>query len=133
MKEIQTVIRIFSQTMLGVLLFSGVALADQWKPFDQEAFAAAKNEGKTVILDVYADWCGTCKKQKPILEGLINQKEYKDFVAFKIDFDKSAELKKALKVTKQSTLIVFKGEKEVARSVGVTDKDDIAALFKKGS
>jgi thioredoxin 1 len=49
-----------------------------------------------------------------------------------VDYDSSDDLKKKLNVTKQSTLIIFKGEKEVARSIGVTDPKAICELIQKG-
>jgi hypothetical protein len=53
-------------------------------------------------------------------------------VAFVADFDKSSELKKRMRVSSQSTLVVFKGNREVARSTGATNEDDLRALLKKG-
>ncbi len=108
------------------------AFAGTWQAFNQDAFDLAKSQGKTVVLDFHANWCSTCKKQKPILESLVKEPELNSVVAFTVDYDNSTELKKSLKVQKQSTLIVFKGANEVGRQMGVTNKDEIKALFLKG-
>lgn len=132
MKEIKRFASLISPAALGIFLLSGVALAGEWKSFDNSEFAAAQKEGKTVVLDFHADWCGTCRKQKTILSGLMKEEKFKGTLGFTVDYDSAADLKKRFGVSKQSTLIVFKGGKEVARSTGVTDKDEITALVSKG-
>jgi thiol-disulfide isomerase/thioredoxin len=118
---------------VGLLLtFATTAFAGEWQTFNQAAFDEAKAQGKTVVLDFHADWCSTCKKQKPILEGLLKEPSMSSVVGFTVDFDKATELKTTMKVQKQSTLIVFKGSNEVARQMGLTSRDEIKALFTKG-
>lgn len=108
------------------------AFAGEWKNYDEAAFKQAQAQGKTVVLDFHADWCSTCKKQKPVLEGLLEDKDLGSVVGFTVDFDSATDLKKNLKVQKQSTLIVYKGKSEVARNMGLTSKDDIKSLIMKG-
>ena len=115
-----------------LLLLASSATASQWQAFDEAAFKKAKSEGKTVVLDFYADWCGTCKRQAPILEELLQKDTFSDVLGFKVDYDDSTDRNRAFNVATQSTLIVFKGDEEVGRSVGSTRKDDIKALFEKG-
>lgn len=100
-------------------------------PYDKAAFEKAMAEGKAVIVDFHADWCPTCKAQKPIVGELIKDPKMKDVTLFVADFDKEKELKRQLNVSKQSTFVVFKGGKEVARSTGQTKKPDIEATFSK--
>jgi thioredoxin 1 len=107
------------------------ASADEWKPFDAKAFAAAQKEGKPIVVDIFAVWCPTCRAQNPILTQLARDPKYKDLVTFKVDFDTQKDAVRAFKAQQQSTLIVFKGETETGRSVGDTNKDSIAALFDK--
>jgi thioredoxin 1 len=115
-----------------VAVFSSLpALADEWKPFDAKAFAAAQKEGKPIVVDIFAVWCPICRAQNPILTQLIRDPKYKDLVAFKVDFDTEKDTVRAFKAQQQSTLIVFKGATETGRSVGDTNKDSIAALLDK--
>ncbi len=107
------------------------ASADESKPFDAKAFAAAQKAGKPILVDIFAVWCPVCRAQNPVLVQLAREPKYKDLVTFKVDFDTQKDAVRAFKAQQQSTLIVFKGETETGRSVGDTDKDSIAALFDK--
>jgi thioredoxin 1 len=55
--------------------------------------------------------------------------EFKPVTLFVANFDTEKSLKKALGVTQQSTVVVFKDGKEVARSTGDTQQDMLAALL----
>lgn len=115
----------------ALLLFSFSANAD-FKSFSKEEYDAALKAGGTVVVDFHASWCPTCKKQEPILNEIVSMKGYENVVALKADFDKEKDLKKSLNVSKQSTIVVFKGGKEVARSTGTTAKDELKKLIDKG-
>ena len=110
---------------------AGMAQADL-KPFTRTDFDMALRDGKTVVLDFHANWCPTCKKQEPLLNEITNMPGYEMVVALKADFDKEKDLKKEFRVTKQSTIIVFKKGQEVARKTGVTAKDELKKLIDMG-
>lgn len=55
----------------------------------------------------------------------------KNVTLFVADYDTEKELKKSLRVTRQSTFIAFKNGKEAARSTGETQREALAALFSK--
>ena len=114
-----------------VLLLSVSAQAD-FKPFLKADYDSAIKSGGTVVVDFHATWCPTCKKQEPILNEIVNMKGYETVVAFKADFDKEKDLKKSLNVSKQSTVIVFKGGKEIGRNTGSTSKDVLKKLIDSG-
>ena len=42
-------------------------------PFSQGAFDAALAQGRPVIVDFAADWCPTCKAQKPVVQSLLGE------------------------------------------------------------
>jgi thioredoxin 1 len=113
--------------LLGALT---AASAAEWKPFTQADFAAAKKDGKSILVDIFAPWCPVCRAQNPILTQLTREPDFKDLVVLKIDFDTQKADVRELKATSQSTLIAFKGETEKARSVGDTNPDSMAALVK---
>ena len=100
-------------------------------PFSRPAFDKALADGKPVVVDFWASWCPTCKEQKPIVRALMNDPKRKNLTLFLADFDKEEALKKQLGVTMQSTLVVLKGGKEVARSTGQTDPAELAGLLDK--
>ena len=124
--------RRFVLASAAALAFTPFAAAHADEPkfsnFTNEAFAAAQKDGKRVLVDVWASWCPTCKAQGPILKGLLEAPENKDVVMLRVNFDTQLDVLKAFKVQSQSTLIMFKGTKETARSVGDTDPGSIAKL-----
>ncbi len=68
----------------------------------------------------------------PLLESLIKEKPFQDAVAYRVYFDDDKGFKKAHRVRWQSTVIVFKGIREVGRSTADVKKDSLRKLFSKG-
>jgi thioredoxin 1 len=114
---------------LSVLLLASIQ-AQARQPYDAKAFEQAQAANKTILIHVHASWCPVCKKQEPILGQL--EKEKSSLLVYVVDFDADKAALKKLGVTSQSTLIVFKGAKEVGRSMGDTDASRIAALVSMG-
>ena len=112
-------------------LASFAAHAADKSPFDAAQFAKAQADNKSILVEVTAPWCPTCKAQKPILEQLTNQSKFKDLKIFEVDFDSRKDVLRDLKVNMQSTLIVYKGNTELGRSTGDTKESSIAALVDK--
>jgi thioredoxin 1 len=112
----------------AVLVFSLPGHAAQ--PFDDQSFKQAQALGKTILVDVTASWCPTCRQQRPIVEQI--EKEKPNLVVYEVDFDTAKDALRHFRVQYQSTLIVFKGTKEVGRSTGDTDAASIRALIAKG-
>ena len=103
------------------------AFAFDTKPFDAKTFEAAQTAGKPILVEVTAPWCPTCKAQKPILAELTQKAKFKDLVTFEIDFDTQKDLLRKFNVRMQSTLISYKGAREVGRSTGDTNASSIEA------
>ncbi len=101
------------------------------KPFNQAGFEAAQVAGKPILVEVHADWCPTCRAQEPIISELMRDLKNAGFVVLRVDFDNQKDVVKRFRAQYQSTLIVFKGKKEVSRSTGETRKDEIAAQLAK--
>lgn len=116
--------------LAGLVLLTP-ALAANIAPFDQAAFDAAKTSGKSVLVEVTAPWCPTCKAQKQVLTELFAKPEYAGLIVFDVDFDSRKDVLHKLDVRQQSTLIAYKGAEETARSTGETEPQAIAALLAK--
>lgn len=99
--------------------------------FTNEVFLKAQQAGRPILIDISATWCPTCKAQEPIIESLTSREPYTDFVVLKVDFDDQREIVREFGARSQSTLIVFKGAREVDRSVGSTDPAAIEAMLAK--
>lgn len=107
------------------------ALAETIPSFDAGAFADAQKDGRPILIAVHASWCPTCKAQAPILSELRADPKFGNLAYFVIDFDSQKDLVNRFGVRMQSTLIVFRGDKEEGRSVGDTKRDSIYALVGK--
>jgi thiol-disulfide isomerase/thioredoxin len=118
--------------VIGGLLFALACHA--WageKPYDQAQFEQDVAGGKPTVVYLHATWCPTCKVQQPIVDRLLSDPEFKSVTLFEADYDKEVALKKKLRITQQSTFVVFKGGHEVARSTGQTAEPAIRDTFEK--
>lgn len=83
---------------------------------------------KTVLVDFYAEWCGPCKRLSPIVEEVAKEEEEVKFV--KMNIDNCEDIAIEYQVMSIPTLIVMKNGKEVNRSVGLIDKEQVKELIK---
>ena len=98
------------------------------QPFSLAALKAAQAAGKPVLVDAYAPWCPTCRAQAPTIDKLASDPAYRNLVILRLDYDNQVAEKKALGISKQSTLIAYRGTIEVGRIVGVTDPVQLRAF-----
>lgn len=115
---------------LGFLASVTVQAAEKI-PFDAKQFAQAQADNQSIMVMVTAPWCPTCKAQKPILDEVTGKPSFKNLKIFEVDFDTRKDVLRDLKVTMQSTLIVYKGKTEMGRSTGDTKKESIETLVNK--
>lgn len=80
-----------------------------------------------VLMDIWAPWCGPCKMLGPVVEEVAAESD--KFKVAKLNADEAPELAQSYQVVSIPTLLVFKGGKEVNRSVGLIAKDDIYKLL----
>jgi thioredoxin 1 len=73
---------------------------------------------KPVLLDFYADWCGPCQTQLPIVEGLATKHET-DFVIAKVNVDKNKELAHKFGVRSIPALFFVENREIKERLVGL--------------
>ena len=83
------------------------------------------NSEKTVLLDFYADWCGPCKMQSPIIDQIAEEKQ--DVKVGKINVDENQNLAGKYGVMSIPTLVIIKNGEIVGQFVGLTGKDQIEA------
>lgn len=88
----------------------------------EEAFRTALTENDLVVVDFFADWCGPCKQQTPILEELAATI---DAPILGIDTDEFQELASEAGVRSIPTVAIYRDGEEDERFVGVTDGDTI--------
>lgn len=78
---------------------------------------------KTVLLDLYADWCGPCRMLSPVLEEI--GKEHEELKICKINVDEEGELAVKFGVTSIPMLILVKNGKAERSALGYRPKEDV--------
>ncbi len=87
------------------------------------------NSNKTVLVDVWADWCPPCRGMMPIVESIAEEtKDWADVV--KIDASSEMELLQDLGVTALPTFLVYKKGELVSKIVGATSKNNLLEIMK---
>ena len=97
--------------------------------FTIQKFEEAKKNGETVVVTAWNKYCGTCKRQKAVLDQA--EKDFKDVLFLYYNHPKMKDIAKYLKIDRRSTILVYKGSKEVSRTVGQLDKSVIYSNIKK--
>jgi thioredoxin len=82
-------------------------------------------EGKKVLVDYWAKWCGPCKALIPRLENLETQ--YPDITFVKVDVDENQSEAMSLGIRSVPTIMIYNGETLVSRSTGANTDD----IYKK--
>ena len=116
--------------ILFFVLFSFQSFAIEKKTtFTLETFNEAQKSGKTIVINSWNKFCGTCARQTKILNEA--QKDFPDVIFLSYEQAKHKDIAKLLNVDYWATIIVYKNSKEVAKEIGVTSKSDIYSLIKK--
>ena len=95
--------------------------------FNKELFDKAQSDGKIVIVSSWIKYCSSCASQMKVLNKARNEFENLEYFTFDV---RNKEIAKLFDVQYQTTLIIFKGDKEVYRSIGETNKDLIYKAIK---
>ena len=98
--------------------------------FNNELFKKAQSEGKVVIVSSWIKYCYSCASQMKVLNQAKN--EFNNIVYFAFDVT-DKDISDLLNVQYQSTLLIFKNNKEVYRSIGETTKEEIYKAIKSFS
>jgi thiol:disulfide interchange protein len=116
----------------GLFALASAAQALTVKPYSAAELAAAQAAGTPVAVAFHADWCPTCKAQGKVFDGFKTDAALNKVMVLLADYDNEKDLKKEMKVRTQSTIVVFKGKTEVARSAGVTNAADLKTTLSSG-
>ena len=109
-----------------VLAFSTKAIGKE-TTYSKELFDKAITEGKVVVVSSWIKYCTSCASQMKVLEKAKNDFDNMEYFAFDVT---NKEIAKFFNVQYQTTLLIFKDNKEVYRSIGETTKELIYDALK---
>jgi len=109
-------------------IFAFSANADEKKTtFTKELFNKAQSDGEIVVVSSWLKYCSSCASQMKVLNKAKNEFDNIEYFTFDI---KNKEIADLLNVQYQTTLLIFKDNKEVYRSIGETSRDLIYEAIK---
>ena len=109
-----------------IFVFS-VNAGEKKTTFNEELFNKAQSEGKVVIVSSWVKYCSSCASQMKVLNKAKNEFDNIEYFAFDVT---NKEISNLFNVQYQTTLLIFKDNKEVYRSIGETNRDLIYEAIK---
>ena len=120
--------------LIFCLFAFGANAVEKKTTFDKELFNKAQSEGKIVVVSSWMKYCSSCANQMKVLqkakkEGELLDIKFDNIKYFSFDVTNS-EIANLFNVQYQTTLLIFKGNQEVYRSIGETTEDLIYEALK---
>ena len=109
-----------------ILAFTTNVMAKE-TTYTKELFDKALADGKVVVVSSWVKYCTSCASQMKVLDKAKN--DFDNIEYFKFDVT-NKEIAKFFNVQYQTTLLIFKDNKEVYRSIGETTKELIYDALK---
>ena len=121
--------------ILILISFSTISIASEKKTtFNKQSFDEAQSQGKVVIVSSWIKYCSSCASQMKVLNEAKNNGKLLDIKFDNIEYFSfdvtNKEIANLLNVKFQTTLLIFKNNKEVYRSLGETSKELIYQALK---
>ena len=104
-----------------ILSFQASAM-EKKTTFDRNLFKKAQNDGKIVVVSSWIKYCSSCAGQMKILQKA--EKDFENIKYFSFDVT-NKEISNLFNVEYQTTLLIFKNNEEIYRSIGETSKEKI--------
>ena len=108
--------------LLLIILPFNLAVAEKQTTFDNDVFNKAQSDGKTVVVSSWIKYCTSCASQMKALKDV--EKDFDNLIYLTFDVT-NREIAKQLNIQFQTTLVIYKNNNEVYRSLGELSKDKI--------
>ena len=108
--------------LLLIIFPINFAAAEKQTTFDNDVFNKAQSDGKPVIVSSWIKYCTSCASQMKALKDV--EKDFDNLIYLTFDVT-NREIAKQLNIQFQTTLVIYKNNKEVYRSLGELTKDKI--------
>ena len=109
-------------TFCFLLLAFNVNAMEKKTTFKKELFNKAQSDGKVVVVSSWIKYCPSCASQMKVLQKAKNDFDNIEYFAFDVT---NREISDMFNVQYQTTLLIFKNNKEVYRSIGEISKEKI--------
>ena len=109
-----------------ILSFNANALEKE-TTFSKDLFDKAQSDGKVVVVSSWIKYCSSCASQMKVLNKAKNDFKNIEYFTFEVTNREIADL---LKVQYQTTLLIFRNNKEIYRSIGETSREEIYKALK---
>ena len=114
---------------LLILLFALISFntfaVEKKTTFTQDLFNEAQKNGKIVVINSWNKSCGTCAQQTKVLNEA-------DILFLSYEQTANTDIAELLNIDFWTTIVIYKNNIEVSRSIGQTDKSEIYSFIKKG-
>jgi len=119
---------------LLILLFTLISFntlaVEKKTTFTQDLFSEAQKNGKIIVINSWNKSCVTCAQQTKVLNEA--EKEFKDILFLSYEQTANTDIAELLNIEFWTTIVIYKNNIEVSRSIGQTDKSEIYSFIKKG-
>lgn len=119
--------------------YTGSVLAGKTTPyleFNKADYEKAKQEGRLIVLNFYADWCPICRAEQPDAKAAFDSLNIPNVVGFQVNFkddqtdaDEQA-LAKEFAIPYQHTKVILKDGKEILKETAQWDKNAFVDAIK---
>ena len=118
--------------ILILILFipTNVLSFDKVTNFDLKKLIDTQKSGKTIVIHSWNKYCSTCAAQFKVFDQAL--KDFKNVEFMFYEQNKNKDIARSLGIQYWTTIVVYKGEDEIAREIGLTNKNQIYELIKKG-
>ena len=108
-----------------LFIFNNISIAKE-TTFKKELFDKAQADGKVVIVSSWIKYCTSCASQMKVLDKAKNDFDNIEYFKFEVT---NKEIAQMFDVQYQTTLLIFKNNEEIHRSIGQTEKDKIYSII----
>ena len=104
--------------------------AEKKTTFTVDKFNKSQEAGKVVVINSWNKSCSTCAKQVKILNEA--EEKFKNIVFLSFEQNKNKDIARLLNIDYWTTIAIYRNNKEIIREMGLTSKEKIYSLIKKG-
>ena len=120
--------KLITACLFALISFTASA---QKQPFTEDLYQQYQKNDEVYLVDIFATWCPTCKKQSQIINQYFKENPDSKIKVLVVDYDEQKEWVSHFRAPRQSTLLIYKGTEQLWFSVAQTNKEKIYTALNK--